>query len=287
MTDNSDELRKLEISVDDIQLENKPFARGGFGEVYMAKWRNEDVVVKVIKVDCVGDEQDVMSEASLTFRLKHDNVVKLFGMTRTKSDQLGIVMELAELGSLDQWIGIVHQDRMVDIALGIIDGLEYVHSKNVIHRDIKPKNILMFGPDDNMIPKIADFGVSKVIQTAVTPKTKVGEDLYMAPEVKMFNSYSFPADIFSLTIMLFEMFNEQLLRKSADEVRLYIMQVHSGKVGDIPRSCRVSECLHSIIKRGWNQMPEERPKLPEFSSVLRGKRHFILNYFIYLMYKLK
>ena len=132
----------LEISITEIEMKKKPFARGGFGKVYMAKWRNEDVVVKVIMADS-QDKQDVEREAELILRLDHPNVIEPYGITHVNRNQLGIVMEKAEHGSLDMWIGKISREKETKIALGIIDGLEYVHSQKVIHRDIKPKNILM------------------------------------------------------------------------------------------------------------------------------------------------
>ena len=112
--------------------------------------------------------------------------------------------------------------------------------------------------------------MSKVIQTAVTPKTKVGEDLYMAPEVRMFNRYSYPADVYSLAIMLFEMFNEQLIRQSSEEIQTFIMRVSNGRIGENPQSCKVPKSLHIVIKRGWDETAEDRPELYEYRSVLEG-----------------
>jgi len=166
-------------------MENEPLAEGGFCAVYKAKWSMNDVVVKMIKVRNEKERKDAMEEASLTISLHHPNVIKLYGIASVKKEKLGIVMELADRGSLDQWIGKIDQDKTKKIALGIITGLKYVHARKVIHRDIKPKNVLMCGPEEDMIPKIADFGVSKLIQTATVTHTRVGQELYMAPEVKL------------------------------------------------------------------------------------------------------
>jgi len=262
-----------EISVTDIELDKEPFARGGFGKVYMAKWRKKDVVVKVIRADDDEMEQAVKNETSLTLHLSHQNVIVLFGMTCMKSKKFGIVMEKAEHGPLDKLIGKIDHEKLTKIALGIIDGLEYVHSQHVIHRDIKPQNILMFGPKNDMIPKIADFGVSKVIETVIKTHTRVGQELYMAPEVRLNLRYSYTADIFSLAMTLFEMFNNQLNTDAPDDVKKFMLTLHaqSGRIGEIPKSCAVPAYLHSVIKRGWSENPDERPTLAEYRSTLRGK----------------
>ena len=259
----------LEIPVKDIEMEMEPFARGAFGKVYKAKWRKENVVIKVIKACSEEEKQAVKYEASLTLRLNHPNVIKLFGITCVIFGKHGIVMEEAAHGSLYNWIGKIDHEKLAKIALGIVAGMEYVHSQKVIHRDIKPQNILLFGPKDDMVPKIADFGVSKVIQTVMT-LTKVGQELYMAPEVRMNLRYGFTADIYSLSMMLFEMFNEQLIAESSREVNHFIISVHNGRIDEIPKSCKVPAYLRNVIERGWKGKPEERAPLSEYYSALRG-----------------
>ena len=260
----------LEIPVKEIEMNKEPFARGGFGKVYEAKWRKENVAIKVITVDSEKKKQAVKGEANLSLHLNHPNVVKLFGITCVKSRKLGIVMEKAERGSLDKWIGQIKHEKLTRIALGVIDGLKYVHSKSVIHRNIRPNNILMFGPSENdMTPKIADFGVSKVIEK-VMGQTKVGDELYMAPEVKVYSQHSYPADIFSLATMLFEMFNQQLILDSSSDVKRFIMAAHNGRIGDFPKGCKVPEYIRKIVERGWHENPEKRPSLDEYYSTIQG-----------------
>ena len=260
----------LEISATEIEMQKAPFARGGFGKVYNANWRKENVVVKVMEAATDEEIQAVKCEANITLRLNHPNVIKLYGITSVKRKKLGIVMEKAENGSLDVWIGKIDCEKLTTIALGIIDGLKYVHSQKVIHRDIKPKNILMFGPKNDIMPKIADFGVAKIIQTAITTHTRVGQELYMAPEVRMNFQYSFAADIFSLAMMLFEMFSEGNLSQASDEVKAFLLQLQSGKIDRIPESCKVPMHLRNIIVRGWSDNQDERPTLDEYFSTLHG-----------------
>ena len=263
----------LEIPPGDIAMQDKPFAIGGFGEVYKAKWRHKNVVVKVIRMK-EEEKQEILQEANLTFFLRHPNIIDLMGVTYVKSWQIGIVMEEAKHGSLDQWIGKIDQEQLTKIALGITDGLKYVHLYKVIHRDIKPMNILMFGRKAGMIPKLADFGSAKIIQR-VTKNTKVGDFIHMAPEVAQHCQYGFPADIFSLAMMLFEMFNEQLITEATAEVQRFVSDVHAGKIVKIPKSCKVPPYLRNIIERGLNKKPEDRPTLTEYQATLHGKIVFV------------
>ena len=263
----------LEILDTEIELEKHPFARGAFGKVYKAKWGHRNVVVKVIKEKSEEAKQDAKCEANLTLRLNHNNVIKLFGIMYVKQ-KIGIVMEKAEHGSLDEWIGKINERKGTKIALGIIDGLEYVHKQKAIHRDLKPKNILMCGPKDDMIPKLADFGVAKVIQTAIATHTSVGEYMYMAPEVRLnpkYARYDFKADIYSLAMTLFEIFNKENIEHVPEDVMNFIMEVHGGKIGVFPESSKVPMHLRNVIMRGWYTDPKERPALSHYRSSLHGK----------------
>jgi len=263
----------LEIPASGINIKKKLFASGRFGNIYEAKWRKQDVVVKVVYAQSDEEKEAVKRETVITLRLKHPNIIKLFGITCKKrenvaEDKLGIVMEKADYGSLYSWIGKIDHKQELKIALGIIDGLEYVHSQQVVHRDIKPKNILMFGAEDGMIPKIADFGVSKVIETVMSQSTK-GTELYMAPEVRLHLKYSFTADIYSLAMTLLEMFSETLINAS-EELSRFVYAIYSGRGGKIPTSCKVPAYLRDVIERGFNG-PDQRPTLSKYRATLRGK----------------
>ena len=263
----------FEISLKEIRMDEKPFDHGGFGDVYKAKWRKNDVVVKVVRTYNEEQKQNVIHEANLTFSFRHPNVIDLFGIVQVNSWQVGIVMEKAKLGSLDLWIGKMDHGQLRKTALGIVHGLKYVHSQNVIHRDIKPRNILMFGPADNMIPKIADFGAAKIIERT-TENTNIGEYTYIAPEVAQHCQYGFAADIFSLAVTMFEMFNEQLISRAPTEVKRFMLDVHAGKVAKIPRSkCVVPVYLINVVERGLSSNPAERPTLPEYQATLMNSAY--------------
>ena len=252
------------ILAEDIEIDTTPFARGRYGKVYKAKWKMVNVAVKLIKAKKKEDKKAIVQEASITLCLKNQHVIEQFGITLVKVDQLGIVMEWAEHGSLDMWIGKIDRGKLTNIALGIVSGLMYVHSQNVIHRDIKPQNILMFGPKEDMIPKIADFGVSRIIEQTMTYTALVGTPIYIAPELMNSLPYSFPADVFSLAKMLFEVFNEQLIQDASTDMRSCIAS------GRIPENCNVPITFRNVIERGWTQTPQARPSLDDFYLTIRG-----------------
>jgi len=270
VTDDKESV-KGDIPRKDIHVANRPLSES-LSCIFPGKLNDKDVAINFPKVS-EADEHDVVYEAKLTRRLDHLNVIKVLGTTAVKR-KLGIVREDADCGSLDKLIGTVDQQQLQKIALGIISGLEYLHSEkvNVIHGNIKPSSILMFsdGQNHGMIPKISDFGKSTYKTDKCRSPTKVGDELYMAPEVRLNLGYSFTADIFSLAMTMFEMFNEQLVRKSSDEVKRFILDVHTGRIAEMPNSWKVPQYLRNVIESGWNENPEKRPELSKFQVALEG-----------------
>ena len=263
--------RLPEISVDEMEMEKKPFAEGLFSKVYDAKWRDRNVAAKVVVSHADIDEhiKEIKYETNLSIGLLHPNVVRLFGTTWIENEYFGIVMQKAEHGSLKKWIGKMDHEQTAKIAVGIVDGLDYVHSRQMVHCDLKPQNVLMFGPEDDMIPKIADFGVSKVVRS-VTMHSTAGIPLYMAPEVRSLRPYGSSADIFSLAMMLFEMFSGQPpARNSSQPLTQHMFAIISGKTSKIADKFPVPTNLCSVIERGLNHKnPEERPSLSEYRKEL-------------------
>ena len=261
--------RVPEITAEELTMAATPFASGAFADVYDAMWQNQDVAVKALRSMPEIDKQikQLQLEANLTIGLHHPNIVRLFGTTRMSGNRFGIVMEKAETGSLDKCLMKLEPNTAARIALGVIDGLEYVHSKKVAHRDLKPQNILLFGPQ--LTPKIADFGVSKVIQTIITNSAMVGTPKYAAPELlEPGLKYGCTADIFSLAVILFEMFSGQPAERGlGSNVMQIMLAVVQGKRPTIPD--KFPSCLRQPVEQGWVKEPSQRTSLAEFRAALR------------------
>lgn len=139
---------------------------------------------------------------------------------------MGIVMEKASFGSLADLmeIRVRPASQAARLCLGVVDGLEYLHRRPITHRDLKPENIMLVGPSrDAMLCKIADLGTARILQTVISNSAMVGTPKYAAPELMQPNSrYGAPVDIFSLAIVIFEIFSAKRAEK---ELGTNVMQI--------------------------------------------------------------
>lgn len=140
--------------------------RGAFGEVYRAKWRGNEVAVKVFSAGQLSPEaQDAFKREVFVMNcLRHPNIVLLMGACHTLP-HLAIIMEFLVGGSLYSLLHIQkHRPKMEDIvslAGDVCKGLQYLHSINILHRDLKSKNVLLTG----LLPcqaKLCDFGMARM-----------------------------------------------------------------------------------------------------------------------------
>ena len=186
---------------------------GGFGVVWLAERRTAITTTKVALKCPLGDEIDlavIKHEADLWARASgHPNVVPIIEAD-IYDGQVVIVSEYAPGGTLAAKLAELRGTRMpvgaaVEMISGILAGLEHLHSKNIIHRDLKPANILIQGN----IPRLADFGISRVLKTTSQSSNVAGTPVYMAPEA--FNGErSVQTDIWSVGVIFYEMLAGQL-----------------------------------------------------------------------------
>ncbi|CAD8112687.1 unnamed protein product [Paramecium primaurelia] len=166
---------------------------GAFGKVYKAfdQTTKKIVAVKVLNTD---EEQELLSS------LNHNNIVKhIRGSTQL------LVMEYMEGGSLKNYMNEnpnLNEEQCIQIMKSILSGLTYLHQHNVIHRDIKPDNILL---TKDLVPKIADFGLSIQFENFDYSTCKCGTYIYMAPEILQSKLYSKPVDVWATGIIMYQL----------------------------------------------------------------------------------
>jgi len=181
---------------------------GSFGSVYRAshKTANIEFAIKTIPVQENDDLGDIEQEIQILKKCSSPNIVSYYGCFKN-GREFWILMDYCAHGSLRDLMDKMEkplEERVVShVVMGSLAGLAYLHSKNIIHRDIKAANILL---DENGTAKLADFGVSRqMTNTWTKTMSMVGTPLWMAPEVAKMQSYSFNADIWSMGITAMEL----------------------------------------------------------------------------------
>jgi serine/threonine protein kinase len=172
------------IPINELERQTpNPAATGSNADIYQCKWNKTRLVaLKQLRFVPKGNKMDDLQfEAALCFQMNHPNIVKLFGLTKLENDYMGLVMEWADWGSLNNHMENMSSKEKIKVSLCICDGLVYMHSNKIAHRDLKPENVLLFG--DKSIAKISDFGTSKVVQTIIHSSKIVGTPKYAAPEL--------------------------------------------------------------------------------------------------------
>ena len=177
---------------------------GGFGTVYLAQdtWLDKKVAIKVPHRQQNLDLGELLHEPRLLGSLNHPNIVSV--LTAEKQEGVFfIVMEYITGETLETIImreGAIELTRALDFSVQIANALDYAHRQNVIHRDLRPGNVLV---NDQGLVKVADFGTSRVLEIAAHGTTVIGSPPYMAPE-QFHGKAVFASDIYSLGVTMYQ-----------------------------------------------------------------------------------
>ena len=181
-----------------------PLGNGGFGAVYLARdtWIDKDVAVKVPHKQNLNFSE-LLREPRLLAALDHPNIVSI--TTAEKQENVFfIVMEYVEGHTLDDVIterGGLDPDVALNYALQIALAVDHAHRQGVIHRDLRPPNVLVA---DTGVLKVADFGTSRFLEIAAHGTTVIGSPPYMAPE-QFDGKAVFASDLYSFGVMMYQM----------------------------------------------------------------------------------
>jgi len=237
------------IPKDHLTLKNE-IGKGAFGTVYKADYLGIDVAVKTISQG--GPNPDPMEktfaqrEIAVLKSCRHPNVVAFIGVVdNEKGEGIQIVLEYLSNGDLGHFLldnpEPINWNRKVRIGLDVACGMAYLHSRNIIFRDLKSENLLL---DDTGKTKICDFGFSRK-SSKRAHMTICGTDEFMAPEIIVGSEYDQKADVFSYGMLLFEI----------------ITQKDVGQV--IPRGPDNGYAINETNLR--NQLPKDCP--PHFAEL--------------------
>jgi tRNA A-37 threonylcarbamoyl transferase component Bud32 len=275
---------RLQIIKNNDLEELQELGSGTFGTVYHGKWRGTDVAIKRINDRCFAgkpSEQEKMrsdfwNEASKLADLHHPNVVAFYGVVLDgPGGSIATVTEYMVNGSLRTALlknaKTLDRRKRLIIAMDTAFGMEYLHSKNIVHFDLKSDNLLVNLRDPQRpICKVGDLGLSKVkCQTLISGGVR-GTLPWMAPELLNGSSslVSEKVDVFSFGIVLWE-----LLTGEEPYADLHYGVIIGGIVSNtlrpqVPDSCDPE--WRSLMEQCWSTEPSERPSFTEIASRLRS-----------------
>jgi serine/threonine protein kinase len=245
--------------------------RGSFGIVYKVRKYNFDDQCYAIKCETkiYMDEEKRMREVLIGKKLNHPNIVHTIEHFFGVNEMLYQIMEICEC-NLYGWFTDYPENReynkCFDMFNGITNGLQYIHEKNIIHRDLNPNNVLI----KNGICKVADFGLSVETIDKRSRTSGVGNIIYAAPEV-FGRHYDFKVDIYSLGCIFMEFFTEfnsnDLRRSAVVNIRVCIPENFFTKNSDY--NTRPKELLKKMI----DDNPINRPS----THYIKSECSFIRN----------
>jgi len=215
-----------------VQIE-APLARGGVAEVYLGTHitLHRKVAVKILRNpgDDGGDAlQRFQREARVVANLRHPNIVQVYDFDKVDNDPY-LVMEYIKGPSLSKYLYALHKKnerlelhQVARIITGVASALQYAHNRGIVHRDIKPGNILLISPTtkieagkplpDDFEPVLTDFGLVRFLDSSRKTSTGVtaGTPAYMSPEQARGDPTDGRTDVYSLGVVLYEMLAGEL-----------------------------------------------------------------------------
>ena len=237
---------------------------GGMATVYKAKCHvlNRFVAVKVLKEEFITDIDFIKrfrSEAQTAASLTHPNIVSIYDVGN-EGDVYYIVMELIQGKTLKEIIvedGKLSWKWSVNIAIQIASALETAHRNNLIHRDIKPHNIII--TEDGMA-KVTDFGIAKAVSNSTITAfgTTIGSVHYFSPEHAKGGVTDAKSDIYSLGIVMYEMLTGRVPFDADTPVSVALMQVQEEPIEPRKLNPQIPISVNNIILKAMQKDPADR-----------------------------
>ncbi|XP_062868864.1 megakaryocyte-associated tyrosine-protein kinase [Trichomycterus rosablanca] len=243
--------------------------QGEFGDVFQGEYMGRKVAVKNIKSDVTA--QAFLDETSVMTKLQHKNLVQLLGVILHNG--LYIITEFMAKGNLVNFLrsrgrSVVTTSQLLQYALEVCEGMEYLESKKLVHRDLAARNILI--SEDN-IAKISDFGLAKVDHQSLcdlqdNAKLPVK---WTAPEVLNNQKFSTRSDVWSYGVLLWETFSygrQPYPKMTLKEVK---EKLEEGYRMEPPENCPPD--VYALIKSCWEQEPKLRPSFHKLKELLQAE----------------
>lgn len=237
---------------------------GGMSEVFKARCNklNRFVAVKILKKEFCNNEDIVKKfkdEATAIATLSDNNIVNILDVG-TQEDLHYIVMEYVKgktLKDVIKQVGKMNYETAISVAIQIAKALDCAHRNNIIHRDVKPQNILV---TEDGVMKVTDFGIAKSTTSATITNTTtiMGSAHYLSPEQAKGSFIDCRTDLYSLGIVLYEMVTGKLPFEADSAVTIALKHIQEEPVPPKSLNSRIPDSLNTLILKAIEKDPNKR-----------------------------
>ena len=236
---------------------------GGMAVVYKARCHrlNRLVAIKILKDEFARDEEFVRrfhAEGEAVAMLSHPNIVQVYDVSSSEHANF-IVMELVSGISLRQYMerkGVLNWKETLHFAMQIAKGLEHAHSRGIVHRDIKPHNVMVL---KNGSVKVMDFGIARVMSKSNTlTKEALGSVHYISPEQAKGGYTDNRSDLYSLSVVMYEMMTGRPPYDGESPVAVAIQHINGGAAMPSTLNPNIPGGLEQIIMHGMELETKDR-----------------------------
>ncbi|MBQ7354677.1 MAG: Stk1 family PASTA domain-containing Ser/Thr kinase [Clostridia bacterium] len=262
--DSIDNTKFIGKTLDDRYRIKSLVGSGGMSRVFLVDdlVLHRELALKMLREDISKDEAAVrrfIHESKAVSMLSHPNIVSVYDVSVT-SDVKYIVLEYAEGITLKEYLqehGPLTAEETIHIAVQILSGLQHAHSRGIIHRDIKPQNIII-APDGSI--KVTDFGIAKIpnSETITMADKAIGSVHYISPEQASGLKVDLRSDLYSLGIILYELICNRVPFEAENAVAVACMQISSRAVPPSEFVPDVPKGLEQIVMKAISKRPADR-----------------------------
>ncbi|XP_042000684.1 serine/threonine-protein kinase ATG1c-like isoform X1 [Salvia splendens] len=249
----------------------KQIGAGSFSTVWHARHRvhGTEVAIKEIATARLNSklQESLKSEIFILKRINHPHIIRLHDMIE-EPGKIYIVLEYCKGGDLSMYIqqrqGKVSEATAKHFMQQLAEGLKILRDNNLIHRDLKPQNLLLSTNGDNSTLKIADFGFARSLQPRGLAETLCGSPLYMAPEIMQLQKYDAKADLWSVGAILFQLVTGKTPFTGCNQIQLLQNIIKSNDLPFPPEAKDLNPYCIDLCTKLLRRNPVERLTFEEF-----------------------